>query len=98
MGICPYDTMQDFDNWRHKSGYHLNADGKSIEYEHIDRQLLAIVEGMVNEDDITDIDFQYYVVIFDTNNSPYATKEPHRIFGDKDTAKERLYELMEKHE
>lgn len=84
-----------FDNWRHKSGYHLNADGKSIEYEHIDRQLLAIVEGMVNEIDNC---MEYYVVIFDTNNSPYATKEPHEIFGDKDTAKERLYELMEKYE
>jgi len=87
--------MKDFDNWRHKSGYHLNADGKSIEYEHIDRQLLAIVEGMVNE---TDNCMEYYAVIFDTNNSPYATKEPHKIYGDKETAKERLYELMEKYD
>jgi hypothetical protein len=90
--------MQDFNNWKHKSGYHLNADGKSIEYEHIDRQLLAIVEGMVNEDRSSDIDFQYYVVIFDTNNYPYDTKEGHEIFIEKETAKERLYEMMEKYD
>ena len=79
-------------NWRHKSGYHLNADGKSIEYEHIDRQLLAIVEAMVNE---TDGCMEYYTVIFDTNNSVWETKKTHEIFGDKESAKENLRMHME---
>lgn len=81
-------------NWKHKSGYRLNADGKSIEYEHTERPFVAIVEAMVNEQDHT---LDYYTVIFDQSTKPMATVEGHELFGDKESAKDNLYYLMEKH-
>jgi hypothetical protein len=81
-------------NWEHKSGYHLNADGKSIEYTHTEKPLLAIVEGMVNEDPNTDIDFQYYTVIFDDYDGIVA---PHKIHDSKEKAREHLESLMEEY-
>jgi hypothetical protein len=85
----------DVNNWEHKSGYHLNADGKSIEYTHTEKPLLAIVEGMVNEDPNT-IDFQYYTVVFDTSNGkPYTRVKGHNFFSDKQEAKFILEHWMQ---
>jgi len=81
-------------NWEHKSGYHLNADGKSIEYEHKNKPLTAIIEGMVNEDPDTDIDFQFYTVIFDDYDGIVAS---HKIFVDKESAKDDFIERMSRY-
>lgn len=82
--------------WEHSNGYHLNADGKSIEYRHKeDDHVLAIVEAMVNEEEQS---LQYYTAIFNTSSGkPWGLIEPHEIHHDKDSAQEYLYELMEKH-
>lgn len=83
------------ENWEHKSGYHLNADGKSIEYEHTERPLLAIVEGMVNEDPDNPVNFQYYTVIFNTENGkPYSRVKGHNFHGNKENAKNNLGKWM----
>lgn len=81
-------------SWNHKSGYHLNGNGKSIEYEHISRQLLAIVECMFDQNN----GIQYYTVIFDTNESVWIKKKSHEFFEDKDKAKENLKMHMEYYE
>lgn len=86
--------METPENWKHKGGYHLNADGKSIEYEHTERPFVAIVEGIYNE---TDNSLNYYTVIFDESVSPMRTVESHEIYGDKETAKDNLERLMEKY-
>ena len=81
------------ENWKHKSGYHLNADGKSIEYVHKNRPLLAIVEGMVNE---TDNCMEYYTVIFNiSGGKPWEIKVAHEIWPEKEKAKENLRKHME---
>lgn len=36
--------------WQHERGYHLNADGKSIVYEHPEKELEIFIEAMVDED------------------------------------------------
>ena len=82
-------------NWSHKSGYHLNADGKSIEYTHDDEPFLAVVEGMVNEDAG---ELEYYTVVFDTTGGkPWERVEPHEFHPDKEQAKSHLNDLMQKH-
>jgi len=83
-------------NWTHDNGYHLNADGKSIEYRHTEEEhLLAIVEAMVNEEER---ELEYYTVIFNASGSkPWKTIEPHEIHHDKDTAQDYLNELMSEH-
>ena len=83
-------------NWTHKRGYHLNADGKSIEYTHDeDDSLLAVVEAMVNEEEA---ELEYYTAIFDTSGGkPWATVESHEFHPDKEQAKSHLQDLMKKH-
>jgi len=81
-------------NWKHKEGYHLNADGKSMEYIHENKQLIAIVECMYNESDIGS-DIQYYTFIFDKNKN--ETIEYHELHSDKENAKSHLKNLMEKY-
>lgn len=83
------------DNWSHKSGYSVNADGKSIEYTHDKKPLLAVVEAMVNENEET---LEFYTAIFDTSSErPWETVESHEIYLKKDTAKGHLFDLMKKH-
>lgn len=84
------------DNWEHSSGYKLNADGKSIEYEHQSKDLLAIIEAMVDEKNQR---LEFYTVIFDigVNEKPWPTVEPHDTHMSKDTAFDTLFELMSKH-
>lgn len=84
------------DSWEHKSGYHLNADGKSIEYVHEDKpQYKAVIEAMVNEDEKR---MEYYIVLFNTKSNPWETIEPHETFIDKDSAIENFCELMEEYQ
>lgn len=39
------------DPWKHESGYRLNADGKSIKYEHPEKGITIRVEAMLDEDE-----------------------------------------------
>lgn len=83
-------------NWEHDSGYHLNADGKSIEYRNKENDnLLAIVEAIVDEDEEM---LKYYTVIFDTSTGkPWEQVEPHEFHYEKEKAQNHLSELMKKH-
>ena len=81
-------------NWQHKSGYHLNADGKAIKYEHTERAFVAIVEGIHNDHDHS---LDYYTVIFDESVTPMEVVEGHEVWADKETAKNRLEELMKEY-
>lgn len=38
------------ENWKHKSGYYLNGDGKHIEYFHESVPLVARIEVTLNEE------------------------------------------------
>ena len=85
-------------NWSHKSGYRLNADGKSIEYTHDSNSLLAIIEATVNESDEDEGFMEYYTVIFNTEGGrPWSAVESHQFFREKDSAKANLDDLMAKH-
>jgi hypothetical protein len=83
------------DGWTHDRGYHLNADGKSIEYVQTENELRAILES-INEGSNADI--RYYTVIFDTSQGkPWPKVESHQYFVEKDSAKANLVERMEEH-
>lgn len=81
-------------NWKHNSGYHLNGDGKSIDYEHTSKDLKAILEAMDSDDEENGL--MYYTVIFDISDGrPWEPVESHEFFYDKDDAKDHLFEMME---
>jgi hypothetical protein len=87
--------MKEPSNWSHKSGYYLNAGGKSIEYEHDNKPYLAIVECLYNPDSM---ETEYYTVIFDeSTETSMKTVEPHQIWHTKEKAQNKIVELMEKH-
>lgn len=82
-------------NWEHRSGYHLNADGKYIAYEHTEKPYEAIVEGILDE---SSGNLEYYTAIFDQSTSnPTETIEEHEFFIGKQNALDHLKKLMEKH-
>jgi len=83
------------ERWKHDSGFHLNANGKSLEYTHRDAShLRAIVKAKVNEKEHV---LEYYTVIFDERESPSLMVETHEFHRDKETAQKHLKELMKKH-
>jgi len=86
-------------SWKHKSGYRLDADGKSIEYTHENNALLAIVESRINETEREESFMEFYTVIFDiSGDKPWPTIESHEFFREKENAKANLREKMVKHQ
>lgn len=81
------------DQWSHTSGYHLKADGKSIEYEHESEPLRAIIESMNGDNN----EVVYYTVIFDTSTHPYKTVEEHQFFSTVEDGKQHLLKIMARH-
>lgn len=79
-------------NWEHKSGYHLNADGKAIKYKHTEKPWEAIIESMNNQSNFGP-NVQYYTAIFGETS---MIKE-HEVFNSKENAKNHLQQLMKKH-
>lgn len=81
-------------NWEHKTGYHLNGAGKSIDYKHKSKGLKAVLEAMDDENN-EESSLIYYTVIFDVSDGrPWETVEDYEFFSDKDKAKDHLYDLM----
>ena len=66
----------------------------SIKYEHTERPFVAVIEGILNEHNDA---VEFYTVIFDESVTPMEIVEGHEIFRLKFEAKERLEELMKKH-
>lgn len=83
--------------WEHESGYHLNADGKSIEYI-ADGRYRAIVEAMEGDRWDDSDDLQYCVVVFerqsDGTEGPVEGHE-HEFYYGKDEAIEALEDAMQ---
>jgi len=82
------------DQWSHASGYHLNADGKSIEYKHNSKPLRAIIESM-NGDENGEV--LYYTVMFDTSTREKEPVYEHQIFSNVEDGKQHLLDLMHRH-
>lgn len=55
-------VIEESEGWEHKHGYRLNGDGASIKYKHKGTGYVAIIEGMVNEQDD---EFEYLILIDD---------------------------------
>ena len=76
------------DPWQHVAGYHLNADGKRIRYEHPDGTE-AYVEAGLNEDEG---ELEYRPTLFTPNGEMH---EHPPVFLDSDEALDWLVEQME---
>lgn len=79
------------DPWTHKSGYRLNADGKSIKYEHPEKGITIRVEAMLDEDEGG---LQYAVWVM--NDEREVIKHP-PIRSTKDGAWEKAREFAEEY-
>lgn len=80
----------EFENWSHKSGYRVNADGKRISYEHDSKGILAFVEAEVDPEE--GIQFRAWLQDENRENMEYPEK-----FNDKDDAFDQVRKWMAEH-